>query len=59
MHFVIAGLTRNLLRLEKIAGQARNDNAGFAYIFIKLLNKTAPVLLCAKPNQITEAYRKT
>ena len=23
--FVIAGLTRNLLRLEKIAGQARND----------------------------------
>ena len=36
--FVIAGLTRNLLRLEKIAGQARNDNA--AYLFVFLLNET-------------------
>ena len=39
---VIAGLTRNLLRLEKIAGQARNDNA--VYLFVFLLNETAPFL---------------
>ena len=30
---VIAGLTRNLLRFEKIAGQARNDEDAYLFIY--------------------------
>ena len=41
--FVIAGLTRNPLKLEKIAGQARSDKV--AYLFTFLLNETAPFFM--------------